>query len=142
MSYVPARRRPLLIASDDGIAPAIEAAKQLRDRVAAGYLPLVLLGAETSFPFRARPSSIVVAGMPVGCIACVPQLDAMGIASRLASPADLPGCFEGSVIELTDVWLGTLSATELAEVEIAAWGDEALLKNAAEIAKRYGTLFR
>src|ERR1700722_18226857 len=59
--------------------------------------PLVLLGSDTSFPFRPRPSVIIVPGIPTGVIACMPLLEEWGIASRLASTLDLPGCFEGAV---------------------------------------------
>ena len=53
------------------------------------WKPLVLMGSEIPFPFHARPSQIMVAGIPAGAIACMPLLDEWGIASRLASRAGL-----------------------------------------------------
>ncbi len=105
----PERPRVLLIGEGVGIAPMIHLAEQLRDRTAAGWRPLVLLGSEIPFPFRARPSQIAVDGIPDGSIACMPLLDEWGIASRLASHADFPGCFDGSVTEMADEWLRRMS---------------------------------
>jgi dihydroorotate dehydrogenase electron transfer subunit len=68
----------------------------------------------------------------------MPLLEEWGIASRLATPLDLPGCFEGSVTELADVWLSSLSPPDLADVEILACGPAALLEATAEVARRYG----
>jgi dihydroorotate dehydrogenase electron transfer subunit len=76
--------------------------------------------------------------MPVGVIACMPLLDEWGIASRLASVADFPGCFDGSVMELADRWLAALSSEGLSEVEIFAGGPSPMLDAAAELARRYG----
>ena len=105
----------------------------------AQWRPLVLLGSiGLPFPFRARPSVIVVHGIPTGVIACMPLLEEWGIASRLASTLDLPGCFDGSVTALADAWLTSLSATELAEVEIFPNGPASLLQETATLAARHG----
>src|SRR6185437_16241995 len=100
--------------------------------------PLALMGSEIPFPFRARPSTIVVAGMPTGTIACMPLLDEWGIASRLASRAGFPGCYEGFVTELADEWLKTLAPPQLAEIELFACGPTPMLAAAAAVARRYG----
>jgi dihydroorotate dehydrogenase electron transfer subunit len=100
--------------------------------------PLVLLGSDTPFPFRPRPSVIIVPGIPTGVIACMPLLEEWGIASRLASTADLPGCFEGTVTALADAWLSSLNPTDLAEVEIFAHGPAAMLEASASLARRLG----
>ena len=101
------------------------------------WRPLVLLGSDAPFPFRPRPSVIVVPGIPIGVIACMPLLEEWGIASRLASTADLPGCFEGSVTDLADAWLSSLSPTDLAEVEVFACGPGSLLEATANIARHH-----
>ena len=89
-------RIDLLIATSAGYDEIVRAAMALStDRA------LVLYGAET-FAFRPRPSTILVPHMPAGVIACVPALEEFGIASRLASPSGLPGCFDGAVTELGD----------------------------------------
>lgn len=99
--------------------------------------PLVLLGSNTPFPFRPRPSVIVVPGIPTGVIACMPLLEEWGIASRLASTADLPGCFEGTVTALADAWLSSLTPTDLADVEIFARGPIPMLDATSNLARRY-----
>jgi dihydroorotate dehydrogenase electron transfer subunit len=134
----PERPRALLIGGGVGIPPMVFLAERLRDRHDAPWKPLVLMGSEIPFPFRTRPSQIMVAGMPPGAIACMPLLDEWGIASRLASRADFPGCFDGFVTQLADVWLTTLTAVELAEVEIFACGPTPMLEATAALAARHG----
>jgi dihydroorotate dehydrogenase electron transfer subunit len=68
----------------------------------------------------------------------MPLLEEWGIASRLASTADLPGCFEGAVTELADAWLSALEPTALAEVEIFSHGPAPMLEATAILARRYG----
>jgi dihydroorotate dehydrogenase electron transfer subunit len=134
----PERPRALLIGGGVGIPPMVFLAEQLRSRQDASWKPLVLMGSEIPFPFRARPSRIVVAGMPDGCIACMPLLEEWGIASRLASRADFPGCFDGFVTELAQAWLQSLSADALAEVEIFACGPTPMLQATARVARQFG----
>jgi dihydroorotate dehydrogenase electron transfer subunit len=132
------RPRPLLIGGGVGIPPMIFLAETLRDRSDAPWQPLVLMGSEIPFPFRTRPSRIVVPGIPAGAIACMPLLDEWNVASGLASRSDLPGCFDGFVTELADAWLGTLDAAALSKVEIFACGPHAMLEATARLARRHG----
>jgi dihydroorotate dehydrogenase electron transfer subunit len=134
----PQRPRALLIGGGVGIPPMIFLADRLRARSDAQWQPLVLMGSEIPFPFRTRPSRIVVRGIPDGSIACMPLLDEWGIASRLASRADFPGCFDGFVTQLGDEWLRALSREGLAEVEIFACGPTPMLEATAKLARRYG----
>jgi dihydroorotate dehydrogenase electron transfer subunit len=133
----PERPRPILIGGGVGIPPMVFLADRLRHEPPGRYKPLVLMGSEIPFPFRARPSSIVVAGIPTGIIACMPLLDEWGIASRLASRAGFPGCYEGFVTELADEWLKTLGPPQLAEVELFACGPTPMLAAAAAVARRH-----
>jgi dihydroorotate dehydrogenase electron transfer subunit len=112
-------------------------AERLRQQASA-WKPLVLMGSEVPFPFRSRPSRLIVPGIPAGAIACMPLLEEWGIASRLASRAELPGCFPGFVTELADGWLASLTATELAQVEIFSCGPGLMLEASAKLARRYG----
>jgi dihydroorotate dehydrogenase electron transfer subunit len=138
------RPRPVLIGGGVGIPPMIFLADRLRalrpaiPGASAPGTALVLMGSEIPFPFRPRPSAIVVAGMPHGTIACMPLLDEWGIASRLASRAGFPGCYEGFVTELAEEWLSSLGASQLAEVELFACGPTPMLAAAAAVARRYG----
>jgi len=131
------RPRPLLIGGGVGIPPMIFLADRLRAMRAGLYQPLVLMGSEIPFPFRPRPSTIIVAGMPVATIACMPLLEDWGIASRLASRAGFPGCYEGFVTELAEDWLSTLAPAQLAEIELFACGPTPMLAAAAAVARRY-----
>ncbi len=134
--FTPNRERPraLLIGGGVGIPPMIFLADRLRN---TEWKPLVLMGSEIPFPFRTRPSRIVVAGIPDGTIACMPLLDEWGVASRLASGSDFPGCFDGFVTQLADRWLEALSPEALAEVEIFACGPTPMLEATAKLARRH-----
>src|SRR5689334_18676983 len=123
-------RIDLLIANSAGYDEIVRAAMSLGTaRV------LVLFGAET-FAFRPRPSTILVPHMPDGVIACVPALEEFGIASRLASPSGLPGCFDGTVTELAGQWLNALEPGMLSEVHITASGDDELLSEVQQLSRR------
>jgi dihydroorotate dehydrogenase electron transfer subunit len=132
------RPRALLIGGGVGIPPMIFLAERLRREGEGAFKPLVLMGSEIPFPFRARPSATLVAGMPAGAIACMPLLEEWGVASRLASRAGFSGCFEGFVTELAEQWLASLGGAELAQVEIFACGPTPMLAAAAALARRYG----
>ena len=144
----PERPRMLLIGGGVGIPPMIFLAERLRaaerpqdrdlpnDRTGV-WKPLVLMGSEVPFPFRTRPSKLIVPGIPVGSIACMPFLEELEVPTRLASCADFPGCFSGFVTELADAWLGSLGESELAEVEMFACGPEPMLRSCAALARRY-----
>lgn len=133
----PERPRALLIGGGVGIPPMVFLSEVLRARADAPWLPLVLMGSEIPFPFRARPSTILVPGMPDGVIACMPLLDEWSIPSRLSSLAGFPGCFEGYVTDLAAAWLGTLQAQVLHQVEIFACGPTPMLRAVAALAQRF-----
>ena len=141
-----ARRRPLLIGGGVGIPPMVFLAEALHeanlaggtDLPAGGWQPLVIMGSEIPFPFRTKPSTIVVDGMPAGTIACMPLLDEWGVPSRLASRSGFPGCFDGFVTELADAWLRTLNPTVRAEIEVFACGPTPMLEAVARLARAHG----
>ncbi|HYB31869.1 MAG TPA: dihydroorotate dehydrogenase electron transfer subunit [Steroidobacteraceae bacterium] len=131
------RPRALLLGGGVGIPPMVFLAEHLRARPGGAWKPLVLMGSEVPFPFRTRPSTLIVPGMPAGSIACMPLLEQWGVPSRLASRADFPGCFPGWVTELAEAWLASLGSTELAEVEIFSCGPTPMLEASAQLARRY-----
>ena len=130
------RSRPLLIGGGVGIPPMVFLADRLRVQDAERD-PLVIVGSEVPFPFRPRPSQILVPGMPEGAIACMPLMEDWGIASRLASLAGFAGCFEGYVTELARSWIEALSAETRAQVEIFACGPTPMLKATQALARAY-----
>ena len=133
-----ARSRTLLVGGGVGVPPMVFLAESLKSRGDAAWRPLVLMGSEIPFPFRTRPSTIVVPGMPDGTIACMPLLDDWGVPSRLATLAGYPGCYDGYVTDLAAAWLGSLDAATLAEVEVFACGPTPMLKAVAQVARRFG----
>jgi dihydroorotate dehydrogenase electron transfer subunit len=133
----PERPRPLLIGGGVGIPPMVFLAESLRSDARAAWKPLVLMGSEVPFPFRTRPSTIIVPGIPDGTIACMPLLEEWHTASRLASRSDFPGCFSGLVTELADAWLATQTPEQLGEIEIFSCGPTPMLKATAELARRF-----
>lgn len=140
--FVAHRERPrtLLVGGGVGIPPMVFLAERLREAAGAAvrWRPLVLMGSEIPFPFRTRPSTLIVPGIPAGTIAAMPLLEEWGVPSRLASRADFPGCFPGFVTQLADAWLGSLGAGELGEVEIFACGPTPMLAAIAQVARRCG----
>lgn len=138
----PSRPRALMIGGGVGIPPMIYLAEEIYQRMAnnstATWRPLVLMGSEIPFPFKSRPSTIVVPGIPTGVIAAMPLLDGWSIPSRLASSSGFPGCFDGYVTELADAWLQTADNALLAETQIYACGPTPMLDATARLARKYG----
>ena len=132
----------VLIGADQGMMPMLLLSASLRTRTDAPWQQLVLLQCDTTFPFRTRPSTIMVDGMPAGVIAAASLLDEQGIASRLCSRADLPGCHDGVATDLAAAWLGTLNQDALKAVELFACGSAALLAAAAKLANDFGVAYQ
>jgi dihydroorotate dehydrogenase electron transfer subunit len=140
------RPRTLLIGGGVGIPPMVFLAERLQGEERSrgespgerpAWKPLVLMGSEVPFPFRTRPSTLIVPGVPAGTIACLPLIEEWGVPCRLASRSEFPGCFAGLVSELADGWLGSLGEAERAEVEMFACGPTAMLRACAALARRY-----
>lgn len=134
----PERPRTLLVGGGVGIPPMVFLAESLKDRNDADWKPLVLMGSEIPFPFQARPSTILVPGIPDGVIACMPLLDGWNVPSRLATLAGFPGCFDGYITDLAAAWLSSLDERVLAEVEMFACGPTPMLQATARVARRFG----
>lgn len=128
----------LLIGTDSEQAAVIRAANEMHQSDPGTPL-LVLLGSAGSFSFKPRPSTILVPGMLAGVIAAVPSLEEFGIASRLASELGLPGCYDGTVLELAEEWLQAIEPSLRAQVSIAVVSPEELMRSAAQdIGRRLG----
>ncbi len=135
-TLLPGRHRPLLMGGGVGIPPMIFLAESMRPQIGA-LQPLVLMGSEVPFPFAARPSQIVIPGIPEGVIGCMPLLEDWGVASRLASLQGYPGCFDGYITDLARTWLQGLSADQRCEVAIYACGPHPMLAAVAALAREY-----
>jgi dihydroorotate dehydrogenase electron transfer subunit len=98
----------------------------------------VLMGSEVPFPFKTRPSTILLTGIPDGVIGCMPLMEDWNIPSRLASRQGYPGCHDGYVTDLARIWLESLDGNSLREVEIFACGPTPMLKATAHLAQELG----
>lgn len=134
-AFHPERTRPLLIGGGVGIPPMVFVADTLRRQ--QGWKPFVIMGSEVPFPFKARPSQIMVPGMPEGVIAAMPLLEDWGIPSRLTSLQGYAGCHEGYVTDLARLWLAALPEDERAEVEIFSCGPHPMLEAVAGLAAEF-----
>lgn len=132
------RPRRLLIGGGVGIPPMIFLAEHLLTAHADEPRPVVFMGSEIPFPFQARPSTLLLPGLPPDTIAAMSLLDGWGIASRLASKSGFAGCYPGFVTELAAAWLESLPREALEEVEIHACGPTPMLRECARVAQRFG----
>ena len=146
-SPTPERPRRLLLGGGVGIPPILFLAERL-----AAARPVVLMGSEVPFPFDLRPSAMPEAGLPAG--AALGCLEDVGVPSRTASRAGLPGCFDGLVTDLARNWLRvrfsldeielrpSLDKVELRpsleQVELFACGPEPMLRAVAELGREFG----
>ena len=128
--------RALLIGGGVGIPPMVYLAERLRD-AGKRFHPFVIMGSEVPFPFTARPSQIIVRGIPEGTIGCMPLMEDWGIASRLASLQGYAGCFEGYVTDLARAWLEAMDEDERGEVCVYACGPTPMLAATAALARSF-----
>ena len=129
------RNRPLLIGGGVGMPPMIFLAEDIKQR--SEIKPFVILGSEVPFPFDARPSQIMMEGVPEGVIATMPLLDDWGIPCRLASLQGYAGCHEGYVTDLARHWLNSLDDATRNEVEIFSCGPHPMLEAVVNLAREF-----
>ena len=135
--FSPDRDRPrtLLLGGGVGIPPMVFLADHLRRDT--HWKPLVLMGSEVPFPFDARPSAIMVPGVPPEVTGAMPLLDEWGVASRLDSLQGYPGCFEGYITDLARHWLDALDPAQRRDVSVYACGPHPMLAATAGLAAQY-----
>jgi dihydroorotate dehydrogenase electron transfer subunit len=131
------RPRVLMIGGGVGIPPMVFLAETLAAE-RGPWKPLVLMGSELPYPFELVASRHAMTGLPAGATAAMPLLEEIGVPSRLASLSGFPGCHRSFVTELADAWLGALTASDRAEVEIMTCGPHPMLIAVAALARRYG----
>jgi len=133
----PARPRCLLLGGGVGIPPMIFLAEALAAETDGPWKPLVLMGSEVPFPFRSRPSTLMIPGMPAGVIASMPLLEGWGVPSRLASRSGFAGCFDGFVTGLARAWLDRQDELVRNEVTVFACGPTPMLAACAALARDF-----
>ncbi len=124
---------PLLLGGGVGIPPIVFFADQLKAN--KDLHPFVIMGSEIPFPFIAKPSKILMPGIPSEVIAAMPLLDDWGIPSRLTSQQGYRGCYQGYVHELAEKWLDSLD--NKSGIEIFACGPTPMLQAVAAFAKKH-----
>ena len=136
--FFPSRSRPrvLAVGGGVGIPPMIFAAERLAARPEF-RTPVVLMGSELPFPFRLVPSALAVPGAPEGATHGMALLEAVGIPSRLASNAGLPGAFAGFVPALARRLLEAMPEHERAETQLIGCGPEPMLHALAILAREF-----
>ncbi len=133
--FVTDRKKPLLIGGGVGMPPMIFLSESMKnDRQKQ---PFVILGSEVPFPFKPRPSQIMVNGLPESVIACMPLLDDWGIASRLASLQGYAGCHEGYVTDVARLWLQSLDDDSLQQVELFTCGPHPMIEAVVALAREF-----
>jgi dihydroorotate dehydrogenase electron transfer subunit len=138
--FSPHNDRPhkLMLGGGVGIPPMLFLAEQLHSSGVSLNSSLVLMGSEVPFPFSQVKSKIAVDGLPTAATDSMPDLEQLGVASRLASLQNFSGCHQGYVTELASEWLTSLSDDARNKVEIFACGPEPMLEAAAVLAKSFG----
>lgn len=131
------RPRKLMIGGGVGIPPMVFLAEHLRQAGVPLEQSLVLMGSEVPFPFEKISSELTVDGLPAGVTDSMPELEALGIASRLASLQGYDGCYEGYITDLAAEWLQALPDDAIEAVEIFACGPEPMLEAAARVARQF-----
>jgi dihydroorotate dehydrogenase electron transfer subunit len=129
--------RKLMIGGGVGIPPMVFLANQLQQTGANMDTSLVLMGSEVPFPFQAVESEIPVSGLPANVTAGMPDLEALGISSRLASLQSYASCYQGYVTDLAKLWLQSHAAGNIRQIEMFACGPEPMLKAAAKVAAEF-----
>lgn len=130
------RSVPLLIGGGVGIPPMVFLAEHIRKQAPA-VKPFAIMGSEIPFPFKPKPSKIMVDGIPGDAIACMPLLEDWGLPSRLTSRQGYPGCHDGLVTDLARIWLDGLDAGQRQQVEIFSCGPTPMLQAVAGLAREF-----
>ena len=127
---------PLLIGGGVGIPPMVYLAEHIK-KTTRSIKPLVLMGSEIPFPFKALPSQIIINSFPEGIIATMPLLEDWGLPCRLASLQDYPGCYAGYVTDLARLWLNAVEPSKLAGIEIFSCGPAPMLRAVSKLARDF-----
>jgi dihydroorotate dehydrogenase electron transfer subunit len=129
----PRRPRLLALGGGVGIPPMIFLAEEARRQ--PEFRTVLLMGSEVPFPFELAAAGLPVLGAKPEANRGVALLESWGVASRLASNAELGGCHRGYVTDLARAWLTALPPADLERVQIYACGPHAMLEASARLAR-------
>jgi dihydroorotate dehydrogenase electron transfer subunit len=124
-------RRYVLIGGGVGIPPMIFAADRLTGRADR----IVFAGSEAPFPFALRPSQYLLPGIGGNTILTIASLEERGIPCRLASNADMYGCYPGYVPDLARDYLLALNDAERTRCVLLSCGPHPMLHAVARLGR-------
>ncbi|MDQ6959072.1 MAG: dihydroorotate dehydrogenase electron transfer subunit [Mariprofundaceae bacterium] len=124
-------RRYVMIGGGVGIPPMIFAADALNGQADTA----VFAGSEVEFPFALKPSQFLLPGIGGNTILGIASLEERGIPSRLASNAELYGCYEGYVPDLARDYLMALGEAERSRCILLACGPHPMLHAVARLGR-------
>jgi dihydroorotate dehydrogenase electron transfer subunit len=122
----PTRPVALLIGGGVGIPPLMFLAQALAPPAGPPWEPVAFFGSELPFPFDLDATA-----------GTLTLLDALGIPSRLASNAGLPGCQPGFVTELARAWITGQAPAARKRMAIYACGPSPMLRAAQKVADEF-----
>ncbi|MDX8392885.1 MAG: dihydroorotate dehydrogenase electron transfer subunit [Mariprofundaceae bacterium] len=124
-------RRYVLIGGGVGIPPMIFAADALRGHADVA----VFAGSEVAFPFALKPSQFLLPGIQGNTILSIASLEDRGIACRLASNAEMYGCYSGHVPDLAHDYLRALNDAERNRCTLLSCGPHPMLHAVARLGR-------
>lgn len=124
-------KRYICIGGGVGLPPMIFAA----DRLAGQANVVVFAGSEIEFPFALMPSGFMLPGIGGNTILAITSLEERGIPSRIASNADIYGCYPGHVPDLARNYLLALDEAELQRCILLACGPHPMLHAVARLSR-------
>ncbi|GIK35317.1 MAG: hypothetical protein AMXMBFR45_04220 [Gammaproteobacteria bacterium] len=137
--FVPDPGRPmaLLLGGGVGMPPLEFLAMRLAADTATTWRPVAFFGSEVPFPFKAGRGALPLHGLDHRLDACQPDLEALGVPSRLASLAGFDGCYPGYVTALAGDWLAALHDDDHDRVALYACGPHPMLRAVAGLARDF-----
>ena len=126
--------RYVLIGGGVGIPPMIFVADRLQGRADV----VLFAGSEVAFPFALQPAQDLLPGIEGHAILTIRSLAERGIACRLASNADLYGCYEGHVPDLARQYLEALPEAERQRCVLLSCGPHPMLHAVARLGSELG----
>ncbi|MDQ6965585.1 MAG: dihydroorotate dehydrogenase electron transfer subunit [Mariprofundaceae bacterium] len=132
-------KRYVLVGGGVGIPPMIFAADRLAASSSEKAVDVVVFaGSEVEFPFALRPSQFLLPGIEGNTILGIASLESRGVPSRLASNADMYGCYQGHVPDLAGEYLRALSDAERARTVLLSCGPHPMLHAVARLSRATG----
>ena len=128
----------LLIGGGVGIPPMIFLAETIAQHYPEDISStLVIMGSEVIFPFELQDSAFDVSGIESTINRSISSLESIGIASRLCSLQDYPGCYKGYAPELARKYLNSLAQTSIDQVQIFSCGPHPMLAAVKQLASEF-----